>query len=66
MYNMNTILLILLCPMSSFDISDFNVPPVGNPGGIFIFKTRFSFFVESQIKSDFFLILTNFIVPLKT
>jgi len=51
--------------MSGFDTSDFNVPPVGNPRGIFIFRTCISFAFESQIILGFLLSLTDFIDPLK-
>jgi len=50
--------------MSGFDTSNFNVPPVGNPRGIFIFRTGISFNIESQILG-FLLSLTDFIDPLK-
>lgn len=51
--------------MPGFDISDFNVPPVGNPRGIIIFRTGISFDSESQIRLDCFFNLTNFINPSK-
>jgi len=51
--------------MSGFDTSDFNVPPVGNPRGIFIFRTFILFDIESQRLLGFLLSLTDFIDPLK-
>jgi len=51
--------------MSGFDTSDFNVPPVGNPRGIFIFRTCSLFDIESQRVLGFLFSSTDFIDPLK-
>lgn len=59
------ILLTSLSSMPIFDTLDFNIPPVGNPRGIFTLTVCISFDVESLICINFLLTETNFIEPLK-
>lgn len=51
--------------MPTFDTSDFIIPPVGKPRGIFTLTTCILFDIDSLICIDFLLTGINFIEPLK-